>query len=110
METVTYKIQPKRNPYIVDIIMKYKLYLQIKIKPVFIKSIIFGRSYPIPNCFEPFEISARITKEDFDKIHIGHFIDDITINGLKIPHMCSIKGFSYNDNMNFYEINLSFFT
>lgn len=109
METVISKVKLKRNPYIVDIIMKYKLYPQIKIEPVFIKSV-FGSSHPIPNCFEPFEINSRITKEDFDKIDIGHFIDDITINRLKIPHMCSIKGYSYNHNMNFYEINLSFFT
>lgn len=108
MEIVTSKIKFEKNPYIVDIIMKYELYLQIKIKPVFTKSV-YGCSYPIPNCFEPFEINAVISKEDFDKVDTGHFIDDITINGLKIPHMCSIKGYSYNHNMNYYEINLSFF-
>ena len=107
MEIVTSKINFEKNPYIVDIIMKYKLYSQIKIEPVFIK--VYGKSYPVPNCFKPFEINARISKEDFDKIKIGDFIDDVVINDLKIPHMCSVKGCNWSDGYDLYEINLSFF-
>jgi hypothetical protein len=114
METNTFKVEHKENSFILDIILKYKLYQEFKIEPVFITmSDWYGSVYNFKSGYKPFEVTARISKDDFDKVQIGNFLSDINIERLNIPHKCYIGSTSMNINYpysNHYEITLYFFT
>lgn len=113
METNISKVEHKENPFILDIILKYKLYQEFKIEPHFITVYGLYIDTMFRNGYKPFRITARIEEEDFNKIQIGNYLTDITVNNIRIPHHCYISSVSMNLNypyFNHYEITLYFYT
>lgn len=91
METNTSKIKPKENPAILDIILKYKLYQEISIKPQFYWKHSFPPyGIPIPGVYEEPIISAKISKEDFNKLQMGDYCSSLNINGIELPFRCYV--------------------
>lgn len=114
METNIFKVEHKENPFILDIILKYKLYQEFKIEPTFVTiSDWYDSVFNIKTGYKPFEVTTCISEDDFNKVQIGNFLANINIKGIHIPHRCYIGSTFMNLNypyFNHYEISLHFYT
>lgn len=102
------KTKPKENTEILRIIMKYSLYEEISVKPVFLFAKRTPYGLPIPGLFEEFTVNARVSEEDYNMIQLGDYCSRIIIKELELPFKCYIAS-AWSDLKNsIYHITLYF--
>ncbi len=92
METSTSKVKPKENSAILDIILKYKLYQEIAIKPVYrFKDSYYPYGIPIPGIFEEFTIDVNVSEEDYNKLEAGDYYSNLVVKYITLPFKCYVQ-------------------
>jgi len=103
MEMSTSKIKPKENSAILDIILKYKLYQEIAIKPVYrFKDSYYPYGIPIPGVFEEFIIDSEISEDDFTKLQIGDYYSNLVYKHITLPFKCYVQSLEWHFELNQY--------
>jgi hypothetical protein len=97
-ENLFNKMETKANPLIEDLLWTYKEQANIKIEPIFARSI-NGHfngfvTVPLPGAFKTYTREIRIHPEDNNKFNIGDYYGTPKFNGIILPFMVSITGIS----------------